>query len=65
MDKSLIRVRSILANHAMIDLHDATNALIEKFGFDGAECYLQAQLYILRDLRKTTESSGDENVLYD
>ncbi len=65
MDKSLIRVRSILANHGVIELHDTTNALIEKFGFDGAECYLQAQLYILRDIRETTESSGDENVLYD
>ena len=62
MDKTLIRVRSILANHAMIDLHAATNALIQEFGYDGAECYLQAQLYILRD-KRDTEKGDDDDVL--
>lgn len=61
MDEKIFRCRQMLANAAMFELHAETRKLIDKFGYSGAETYLQAQLAILDDLRDS-KSEGDKNV---
>lgn len=61
MNEKLFRCRQMLANVAMCELHDATHELIDKYGVDGALCYLEAQMHVVRDLRNS-ESEGDSDV---
>lgn len=66
MDEKIFRCRQMLANAAMFELHAETRKLIDKFGYSGAETYLQAQLAILDDAilgdLRDSKSEGDKNV---
>lgn len=60
MDKTILRVRNMLANYGMIRLHDETRKLVDKYGYEGAEDYLQAQFHILYDMRELEEKEGED-----
>lgn len=60
-NNALWRIRNRLANDAMEKLWNETSKLIEQFGCDGAEDYLQVQLQFVRDVRNIDEMAGSDN----
>ena len=60
MDDSIIKFRGAIANHAIIDLHYKTKELVDKLGdYEVADLYLQAQLAILRNMRRDAGVDDD------
>lgn len=60
MNEVFVRVRGMLANHGIMNLHDETRKLVDKYGYDGAEDILQAQFHILYDMRELEEKEGED-----
>lgn len=59
MDEVFKSVRNMFANHAVAELHCKTIKLIDKFGYEGTELYLQAQLQFIRNKREADKDGDD------
>lgn len=61
-EELVLRVRNMLANHVMEDLFNDTRAIVDKYGFDGAECQFKWRLQLLRYMREAdTLRGGDDD----
>lgn len=56
------RVRGMLANHAMFQLHQDTALLVDKFGYDNAIDYLQWQIDCIYDMKEKAKNLDDEEL---
>lgn len=54
------RLRGRIANRGMLALFDETRTLVAKFGIEGAEDFLNWQLYLVRNMREEKETEGDD-----
>ena len=63
MNKTLqkCRVMVMFANNEMANLIGETRKLIDEFGVDGAETYLNAQLAILSEMRERGVGDDDDD----
>ena len=57
----ILRVRGMLANHAISEVWSKARELIDEFGVNGAEDYLLAQLQFVRDVRKAKLTNGGDD----
>ncbi len=63
MNAATEKIRNLFANNQMAALVGETRKLIDEFGYDGAETYLQAQIEVLREMAALDDlkRNGDEN----
>ena len=63
-DELMLRLRNRFANDGMDELINETQGLIDAFGYEGAEDFLNWQLKVLRDLQSDEEDIlGDDDVM--
>lgn len=63
-DELMLRLRNRFANDGMDELINETQGLIDAFGYEGAEDFLNWQLKVLRDLQSDEEDTfGDDDVM--
>ena len=61
MNETLQKCRVMFANNEMANLIGETRKLIDEFGVDGAETYLNAQLAILSEMRERGVGDDDDD----
>lgn len=61
MNETLKKCRAMFANNEMANLIGETRKLIDEFGVDGAEIYLNAQLAILSEMRERGVGDDDDD----
>lgn len=60
MHEDFLQVRNLLANLAMDELWNETRKLCDRFGYNGAEIYLKAQLRAVNDLQDELAKEADD-----
>lgn len=58
MNSATEKIRTMFANNKMATLISETRKLIDEFGVDGAETYLQAQIEVLREMAALDDTKG-------